>query len=80
MPSVLGEVEISLSTDGCFANDSGNNISTDGLLKKTACENFVSTCGFLKQAANENNISICGLLKFPASIRFPAFFQIFKQN
>ena len=46
-----------------MATASGNNISTSGQLKKTACGNMIFTGSFLKQPASGNNISTGGLLK-----------------
>jgi hypothetical protein len=58
-------VEIGLFTGGCFATASGNNISTGGLLKKTACENKIFTGGFIKQPPVEITLALVGCLRKP---------------
>ena len=58
-----GLIEIGLFTGGGFVTASGNNISTDGLFKKTASENNICTGSFVNTAICVNNISTDGVFK-----------------
>jgi hypothetical protein len=54
-----------------FLTASVNNISTDGLLKKTACGNKICTGGFHKQPPVTITLAVAGCLrKSPVETRF----------
>jgi hypothetical protein len=63
--SARGHYKSDFFTSSCFATSSGNNISTGGLLKKTAYGNKICNGGFLKQPLVEITLALARCLRNP---------------